>query len=103
MVKTVTLAFCRIQLHFIRDIHPKFGILHFPQSLDIAKHFDGGFSNFRISIESLIKRNCHNSRTSDDIDIKLGSATKLDKKKERKSRKFDNDFMLEIVKSLSFF
>ena len=36
------------------------------------------------------------------IDMKLGSATKLDKKKESKSRKFDNDFMLEIVTSLSF-
>ena len=97
MVKTVTLAFCRIQLHFIRDIHPKFGILHFPQSLDIAKHFDGGFSNFRISIESLIKRNCHNSRTSDDIDMKLGSVTKLDKRKETKSKKIDDDFSCQKV------
>ena len=37
-------------------------------------------SNFRISGQSLIKENCHNSRTSDDIDMKLGPVTKLDKK-----------------------
>ena len=35
--------------------------------------------------------------------MKLGSVTKLDKTKETKSKKFDDDFMSEIVKSLSFF
>ena len=57
----------------------------------------------QISGKSLIKRNCQNSRTSDDIDIKLASVTKLDKRKETKSEKFDDDFMSEIVTSLSFF
>ena len=61
---------------------------------------DGFFSDFRISGESLIKRNCHNSRTSDDIDMKLESVTRLDKRKETKSKKFDDDFMSEIVTSL---
>ena len=35
--------------------------------------------------------------------MKLGSVTKLDKGKEKKSKKFDDDFMSEIVTSLSFF
>ena len=40
-------------------------------------HSDGGISDFQISSQSLIKGNCHNSGTIDDIDIKLGPVTKL--------------------------
>ena len=61
------------------------------------------FFDFRISGESLITRDYHNSRSSDDIDMKLGSVTKFHKRKETKSKKFDDNFMSEIVKSLSFF
>ena len=61
------------------------------------------FSDFRIFGESLIKRNYHNSRTSDNTDMKLGSVTKLYKRKETKSKKFDDEFMSETVTSLSFF
>ena len=35
--------------------------------------------------------------------MKLGSVTKLDKRKETKSKKFDDDFISKIVTSLSFF
>ena len=35
--------------------------------------------------------------------MKLGSVTKLDKRKETKSEKFDDDFMSKIVTSLSLF
>ena len=35
--------------------------------------------------------------------MKLGSVTKFHKRKETKSKKFDDNFMSEIVKSLSFF
>ena len=34
---------------------------------------------------------CHNSRTSDDIDIKLGPVTKLDKRNKTTSKKVDDD------------
>ena len=44
-----------------------------------------------------------NSRTSDAIDMKLESVTTLDNKKETKSKKFDDDFLSEIMTSLSFF
>ena len=37
-------------------------------------------SGFRISGQSLIEENCHNSRTRNDIDMKLGPATKLYKR-----------------------
>ena len=49
-----------------------------PPCLDTGQESDGGISDFRISGHSLIKENCHNSKTSDDIDIKLGPVTKLD-------------------------
>ena len=52
-------------------------------------------SDFRISGQSLIKENCPNSRTSDDIDIKLGPVTKLDKGNKTTSKKFDVDVMSE--------
>ena len=49
----------------------------------------------RISGESLIKVNCHNSGTIDDIDMKLGSVTKLDKRNKIVSKTFDDDVMLD--------
>ena len=58
-----------------------------PQSPDIGQNPDGGFSDFWIS-ESLIKENCHNSRTSDDdIDMKLGPVTKPKKRNKATSKK----------------
>ena len=46
---------------------------------------------FPISGQSLIKENCHNSRTIDDIDMKLGRVTKLGKGNKTMSIKFDHD------------
>ena len=63
------------------------------QSLDIGQNSDGGISDFRISGQSLIKENCYNSRTSDDIDMRYGSVTKLDKRNKTTSKKFDDDVM----------
>ena len=70
---------------------PNFGIPNLLQSPDIGQNSDGGISDFRISGQSLIKENCHNSRTSDDIDMKLGPVTKLDKRNKITSKKFDDD------------
>ena len=65
------------------------------QSSYIGQNSDGGISDFRISGQSLIKENYHNSRTSDDIDMKLGPVTKLDKRNKTTSKKFDDDVMSE--------
>ena len=43
-------------------------------------------SNFQISGQSFVKRNCCNSRTSDNIDMKLEPVTKLDKKNNNKKK-----------------
>ena len=75
--KAVTLAFCSIQEHFVWDILAKFGIPDSTQSPDIGQNPDSGISDFRISGQSHIKENCHNSGTSDDIDMKLNFTRKI--------------------------
>ena len=55
----------------------------------------GDISNFQISGQFLIKRNCHNSWTSDDIDMKLGPVTKIDKRNKSTFQKFDDNVMSE--------
>ena len=65
----------------------KFVIPYLSQSSDINKSSDGCISDFWISGQSLIKRNCHTSRTSEYIDMKLGPVTKLDKRNKATSKK----------------
>ena len=74
-----------------------------PQSPDIEQNSDGVISNFQISDQSLIKENCRNSRTSDDIDMKLGPVTKLDKRNKTTLKKLAMSSCQKIVTSLSFF
>ena len=50
------------------------------QSPDVGQNSNRGISDFLISGQSLIKENCHNSRTNDDIDMKLGPVTQSDKR-----------------------
>ena len=49
--------------------------------------------DFRTSGHSLIKENCHNSRTSDDIYMKLGPVTERDRRNKTALKKVDDDFM----------
>ena len=51
------------------------------------------YKYFRISGQSLMKGNCHNSRTSDNIDLKLGQVTRIGKRNTTTSKKIDKDFM----------
>ena len=61
------------------------------QTPDIEKNSDGGISNFRISGQFFIKENYHNSKTSDDIDMKLWPVTKIDKRNKTTPKKFDDE------------
>ena len=56
-----------------------------PQSPDIGQNSDRDISDFQISGQSLIKKN-YNSRTSDDIEVKLGPVTKIDKRNKTASK-----------------
>ena len=57
MVKAVTLAFCSIHYHFIRDIRAKFGISNSRESPDIGQNSGRGISDFQIYGQSLRKEN----------------------------------------------
>ena len=74
-------------------IRATFDVHNLPQSPDIGQNSDRGISDFRISGQSLKKENCHNS--SDDIHMKLGPVTKLDKRNKTKLEDFDFDVILE--------
>ena len=60
-------------------------------------------SYFRIPGQSLIKENCHTSRTIDDTDMKLGPVTKLDKRNKTPIKKMTMTSCRKIMTSLSFF
>ena len=73
------------------------------QSTDIGQNSGRGrggergvgcvISGSQISGQSFIKEICHNSRNSNDIDMKLGPATKIDKR-NKKSQNLDDYVML---------
>ena len=73
------------------------------QSPDIGKNSDEDISDFRISGQSLIKVNCHNFRTSDDIDIKLGPITKPDKRNKTTSNLLYGDVMSKNCDVIAIF
>ena len=52
-----------------------------------------GYFDFRVSDQSLIKENCHNSRASNDADMKLGPVTNLTRKKWQRQKKKDDDII----------
>ena len=87
MLKAATLVFRSILQHFLRDVRAKFGIPNLPQAPDMGQNSDGGISDFWISSQFLIKVNWHNSRTSDNIDMKPGPVTKPDKGNKTTSKK----------------
>ena len=74
----------------IRDICAKFCIPYFPQSPDIGQNVDGDISDVWLSGQSLVKVNFHNSRTSDDIDMKLVPVTKFDQRNKTVLKLFDD-------------
>ena len=83
--------------------HIKFGIPYSSQSSYIEQNSDGVISDFRISGQSLIKRNCHNFRTNDDIDMKLGPVTKPYKTTKKTPKKIGDDVMSNNCDVLAIF
>ena len=60
---------------------------------NIGQNSDWGIFSFWISGQSLINKSCHNSRTSNEIEMKLGLVTKLEKINTATSKRFENDVM----------
>ena len=59
----------------------------------IKQNSDKDISDFQISGQLILKVNCHNSRTSDDINMKLGPVTKIDKRNKAVSKYLDDHVM----------
>ena len=77
-----------------------------PNFVSVTRHslkILGKTSDFRISGQSLMKENCHNSRISNDIDMKLGPVTKFNKRNKTTSKNFAMSSSQQIKMSLSFF
>ena len=93
MVKAVTLAFSEFSNSLLETFVPNLVSLTRSSLQILGKsqryyRFPGFWS-------IPYKRNCHNSRTSDDIDMKLGPVTKPDKRTRTTSKKLDDDVMSE--------
>ena len=67
----------------------------YPSLQILGKIQTGVIPNSGFLVTPLIKENCHNSKTSDDIDMKLGPVTKLYKRNKTTSKNFDDDVMSE--------
>ena len=65
------------------------------QSPDIEQNSDVGISDYRISGQSFTEQNCLNSRISNDIDVKLGSVSKLEKRNTATPKKFDDEIITD--------
>ena len=60
------------------------------------------YKYFRISGQSLIKENCYNSRTSDNIDLKLRPVTRIGKRNTTTSKKLTRTSCQKTVMPLPF-
>ena len=102
MVKAVTLALAAFSNFSLETLVPNLVSLICPSPQILRRNSDGGISDFRISGKSLINKNCHNSRTSDDFDMKLGLVIKTRETRQRQ-QKLMMTSCLQIVTSLLFF
>ena len=75
----------------------------YPSFQIFAKTQTGVFLNSGFQVKSLIKENCHNSKTSDVINMKLGPVTKLYKKNKTMSKNFDDEVMSKICDVIVIF
>ena len=64
----------------MKKIHAKLGIANSLQSPDIGQNLDRSIFNSRFLGKSFMKESCDSSRTCNDIDMKLGPITRLDKR-----------------------
>ena len=67
------------------------------------KTLTGIFRISRFLVKSLTNRKCHNSRTSNDIDVKLGPVTKIDKRNTATSKYLTMNLCRQVMRPSSFF
>ena len=92
-VKAVNLVFEALHKFSLETFMPNLVSLTCPSLQILDKTQTGIFLISRFLVKSLINKNSQNSRTNDDIDLKLEPVTKLDKR-HTMSKKIDNDIRL---------
>ena len=70
-------------------------MFNLPQSPDTGQNSDGSISDFQISGQSLTKENFHESGSSNNVGMKLGPVTNLNKRNKTTSKKADDGVMSE--------
>ena len=81
---------CALILMQHSEVRAKFRIPNWLQSPDIGQNWDGSISDFLISGQFFTKENYYwkeNSRAGDDIDMKRGPVTNLNKRKKSTLKK----------------
>ena len=88
-----------------QEIRWNYGVLHSSGALNVQrKVWDcRNLSLSNILNPNLVGENCHNSRISDNIDMKLGPVTQLDKRNKTTSKKLTITSCRQTVVSLSYF
>ena len=69
----------------------------------LDKTQEGFFPIFLFLVKSIINKNCYNSRTSNDIDVKPGPVTTLDKRNMATWKKFNSGVMPTNYDVIVFF
>ena len=77
------------------DFSILFQIFFLPSIENIGQNWHRDISNFLISGQFLINKNLHNSRTTNDIDMKLRPESKLDKKNTKTSNVLTMTFWIK--------
>ena len=91
---SITSVFIKNSFFFVKIRSMQFGFQDCKQVGFFIKHSRSNVAmKFLRLLLLIVKENCHNSRTSNDIDVKLGSVTKLNKWSKTRSKKFDDDVM----------
>ena len=99
-VKAVTWQFAAFSQILLKTFVPNLVFLTSASRQILGKNSDGGIYDFQKSGQSLIKINCHNSRTGDDIEWPV---TKRDKRNNPASQKFNNNVMPENLEVIVIF
>ena len=69
----------------------------------MVQNSDEVISDMWISGQSLIEKNCNNSKISDDFHMKLGLVIKLDNRNKTASNKFEDEVMSANFEVIVFF
>ena len=103
MSTNLTLEIWKCSNFSLQTFRPNLVSLTWPSLPILGKTQSGLFPISGFLVKPLLNENCHNSRTSTNIDMKVGQITKLDKRNTATPKKFGNNVMSTSCDVFSFF